>query len=233
MDVTDFIALLVSRNITFTREAGGIAIDAGNSHVYLSSLTALPSDVQFNNHSHVYLGSLTALPSDVQFNNHSHVYLGSLTNEDQTYRGKQIKLRIIDGYTMLIGASHIKGDVTITRTQYFGGEKMAPKRCYIASQGEHNAHGETMQESMLDLRFKIAQVDFESTELVKAIKDRGAIRWHEFRLLTGACAEGLREGLRELGFAPDLEEMPLADALKMVRGRYGDSQMLELFGEAA
>jgi hypothetical protein len=134
---------------------------------------------------------------------------------------------------MLIGSSRTKGDITITRAKYFRGSKAEQLRCIIASQGEYHAHGDTAEAALLDLRFKVAQVNFDPAELVEAIKARGSIQWHEFRLLTGACAEGLREGLKGLGYAPDLAEMPLADALRMVRGHFGDSRMLALFGDVA
>ena len=206
-------------NVTFS--------NGGN--VYLSRLTTLPEGVTFSNGGGVDLRNLTTLPENVTFSNGGYVDLGSLTTEIQVYQGKKIILRNIDGYTMLIGSIRKKGDITIARARYLRGSKAPVKRCYIASQGEHNSHGDTAQEALLDLRFKVAQVDYDPAELVDEIKARGAIRWHEFRLLTGACAEGLREGLKGLGYAPDLEEMPLPVALKMVRGNYGDARMAELF----
>ena len=250
MTTHDFIAILKSHCIAFTNEAGAITItpsNGGNVHlgslttlpenvtfsngggVYLSSLTTLPEGVTFSNGGYVDLSSLTTLPEGVTFSNGGGVDLGSLTTEIQVYQGKKIILRNIDGYTMLIGSIRKKGDITIARARYLRGSKAPVKRCYIASQGEHNSHGDTAQEALLDLRFKVAQVDYDPAELVDEIKARGAIRWHEFRLLTGACAEGLREGLKGLGYAPDLEEMPLPVALEMVRGNYGDARMAELF----
>ena len=210
MTAHDFIAILKLHCIAFTNEAGAITITPSNG-------------------GYVHLGSLTTLPENVTFSNGGSVYLRSLTTEIQVYQGKKIILRNIDGYTMLIGSIRKKGDITIARARYLRGSKAPVKRCYIASQGEHNSHGDTAQEALLDLRFKVAQVDYDPAELVDEIKARGAIRWHEFRLLTGACAEGLREGLKGLGYAPDLEEMPLPVALEMVRGNYGDARMAELF----
>ena len=44
----------------------------------------------------VYLTSLTALPKGVKFENHGHVYLPSLTGE-HTYRGEPREFRYVDG----------------------------------------------------------------------------------------------------------------------------------------
>jgi hypothetical protein len=64
--------------------------------VYLTSLTALPEGVRFENNGSVYLTSLTALPKGVKFENHGHVYLPSLTGE-HTYRGEPREFRYVDG----------------------------------------------------------------------------------------------------------------------------------------
>lgn len=55
--------------------------------------------------------------------------------------------------------------------------------------------------------------------------------FNDYRLLTGACESGLAEGLREVGM-DGAEEMSLADALKLSRGKYGGARFAELMGEA-
>jgi hypothetical protein len=201
-----------------------------HGYVYLRSLTSLPKDVQFNNHGYVYLNNLTSLPKDVQFNNHGYVYLNNLTSERQTYRGREVTLRQIDGYTMLIGKTKTVGEFTISKARYFGGgdiDKLKP--CVIASNGTLHAHGETAETAMRDLRFKIAQVNFDADELIASIRAAGKITFNEFRLLTGACESGLRHGLASLGLDENTESLPLADAMRLVAGKYGAERMREAF----
>ena len=58
----------------------GVLIVIHKGPVYLSSLTSLPENVQFNNKGSVALDNLTSLPDNIQFNNNGYVYLSSLTS---------------------------------------------------------------------------------------------------------------------------------------------------------
>ena len=192
-------------------------------YVYLPSLTSLPEGVEFRNGGYVSLPKLSSLPEGVEFRNEAYVYLSSLTKETQPYRGKTIRLRTVDGYTMLIERERQVGDYLVSRARYFGGgdlDELEP--CFVASNGEYHAHGKTAGEAIRDVRFKVLQATTDVDELVSEIKDRDRITFEEFRLLTGACDEGLRHGLQQAGINPDTEEMPLSDALAAAHGPYGE-----------
>ena len=191
--------------------------------VSLTSLTTLPDGTEFHNTGHVYLDSLTTLPAGTEFYNRGDVWLCSLTEETQSYRGKNIRLRQVDGLTMLIERERKIGDYLISRARYFGGgdlDTLTP--CFIASNGEYSAHGKTAEAAIRDVRFKALQATANVDELVDEIKARARITFNEFRLLTGACDEGLRHGLQQAGINPDTEEMPLSAALAAAHGPYGE-----------
>ena len=94
--------------------------------------------------------------------------------------------------------------------------------------GEFTAHGDHLETAIRDVRFKFMQSDFDPEELVASIKSCGTITFNEYRLLTGACESGLRHGLAEAGHG-GVEEMPLSDALRLSRGKYGGEKLAELF----
>ena len=180
----------------------------------------------------VNLSFLTSLPDGTKFENRGGVHLSNLTSPFQTYLGKQITLRTIDSYTMLCGRTKAIGDVSIMTARYFGGGDIAKlKRCYVASQGDVYAHGETAETAMRDLRFKIAQVNFDASDLIAKVKKAKKITFNEFRLLTGACESGLQHGLQQLGLDANTEELQLDRALKLVRGQFGEHKMMEAFGK--
>ena len=186
------------------------------SNVYLESLTSLPDNVQFNNGGFVDLHSLTSLPNNVQFNNGSNVYLESITNEPLYYKGKHRTFRNVDGYTMLMGKSRNIGDTIVHNARYFGGGEIADlRKCYIAEQNGTYAHGATIAEAQTDLRFKIAQVHYDKSDLIEKIRSEKRISFVDFRLLTGACSDGLREGLKLHGYASDLEYMSLDELMAL------------------
>ena len=199
---------------------------SNDGHVYLNrltTLTTLPEGATFSNDGYVDLPSLTTLPDGTTFSNDGHVYLDSLTNEQQTYRGQTIRLKIIDGYTMLILSERTMGDNTIYHAACFGGGDLDKlKRCYVASNGEYHAHGRTVELALRDLRFKVAERDFDEDEIVAEIKARGTVLIEDFRLITGACEEGTRRGMQDAGLDPDANELPLPVVLGAAFGSYGE-----------
>lgn len=204
-----FAAVLDARGIKYTRDGASFAVPGGS----------------------LDLGSLTALPEGVSLSAGGSLDLSSLTAEEQTYQGRKIRLRTIDYTTMRLISRRKVADVTLWSAQYFKGHLDTDQRCYVAQDGETYAHGKTPEQALRDLRFKIAVRDFDVDDLVAEIKARGTVGFNDYRLLTGACEDGLREGLRERGLSPDLEEMPLADALRLSAGAYGGDRFAELMGE--
>jgi hypothetical protein len=186
--------------------------------VYLPALTTLPEDTTFINSSYVDLGALTTLPDGITFNNGGTVYLGGLTDEYQNYRGQSIRLKNVDGYTMLILSEH----AGIYRAAYFaGGDLSGLKRCYVAKIGDYYAHGDTAENAVRDATYKHKR-NLDQSQLVAVIKARGTVGFDDFRLITGACESGLRHGMREAGLDPDAVELPLETVLGAVFGSFGD-----------
>lgn len=217
-----FIELLKQNNIDYVETPAGIEVRGGS--VDLPSPTILPDGVTFSNGGYVYLRGLTTLPDGVTFSNGGGVYLCSLTSEEQLYQGKTIRLRTIDGFTMLINSERQVGEYTVMSCHYFaGGDLDKLKPCYVATDGTHNAHGDTIEQAIRDLRFKIAQVDYDVDDLVSQIKERGTVTFNDFRLLTGACEAGLMHGLEEAGLSPDTEELTIEEALRAAHGPYGEA----------
>lgn len=185
------------------------------SFVDLRSLTSLPDNVQFNNKGSVYLDSLTSLPHNVQFNNEGFVFFYKL-NGGHNYRGKLCTFRKIDGYIMLMGNSRKVGDTLVHSARYFGGGEIADlPKCFIAEQNGTYAHGSTIKEAQADLRFKFAQVNYDKSDLIEKIRSEKRISFNDFRLLTGACSDGLRQGLGLHGYTSDLEYMPLEELMSL------------------
>jgi hypothetical protein len=209
----------------------GVALSAGGA-LNLQSLTALPDGISLSAGRWIDLSSVTTLPEGVALSARRALYLWSLQSEHQVYQGRSIRLRMIDGYAMrLISSRPLPDGATLWRAQYFLGHLDTDPRCYIAQRGDLYAHGDTAEQAVRDLRFKEASANLDTYEVVATIKARGTVTFNDYRLLTGACESGLREGLRSLGVDPDFPEMPLADALRLSRGQYGGDRFAELMGE--
>ncbi len=61
------------------KELGYELIINHKGSVFLTLLTSLPDNIQFNNGGNIYLDSLISLPENIQFNNRGNVWLDSLT----------------------------------------------------------------------------------------------------------------------------------------------------------
>lgn len=162
------------------------------------------------------------------------MYLPSLIGETQQYRGQTVRLRTVDGYTMLVLSERQHGDATIQHCRYFGGGDLdALKPCFVATQSEYNSHGETVEKALRDLRFKMMERDFDEDELVSEIKARGTVMIEDFRLVTGACEEGLRHGMGQAGLDRDADELPLDTVISSAFGPYGERFKKLFQGEKA
>ena len=200
----------------------GNRVEVTSGYVYLGSLTTLPEGVTFSNGGAVYLPSLTTLPEGVTFSNGGYVYLPSLPAGEYVYGGTTIRLECVDGYTMLILSERQIGEYSVSSARYFGGGEIKNlKDCYIARGGGYTAHGGTVAAAIRDCRFKAMQAGFDIRELVEEIKQRGTVEFNDFRLLTGACAEGLRHGMEECGLDPNAESLPLDVVMAKAHGSFG------------
>lgn len=202
-----------------------------NGSLDLSSLMTLPYNVTLSAGNLLYLPSLTEFPADVTLSAGGSIYLSGLRSEVQEYGGQTIRLRTIDDICTRLISSRRVGGVTVWSGQYFRGHLDTDPRCYVACEGEFSAHGASVKQAMRDLRFKIAQVNFDASELVETIKRRGTVRFEDYRLLTGACSEGLEMGMRERGLDPLADAVPLADVLRLCADGYGGQQFISLFAK--
>jgi len=208
----------------------GVSLTAGGG-LDLGGLTALPEGISLAAGRGLDLRNLTALPEDVSLSASVWLNLSNLDSEIQSYKGVTIRLRMIDGYCMRLISSREIGEVTLWSAQYFRGHLETDPRCYVAQQGETYAHGETAERALRDLRFKLAQADFDCDDLVETIKQRGTVTFNDYRLITGACEMGLRQGLRERGIDPETDELPLDHVLDLCRDGYGGERFRSLFAE--
>ena len=172
---------------------------------------------------HLYLGSLTTLPEGVTLS--ATQVLGSLRQE---WRGQS--LRPIDGIVMtMVGDEHRVGAANVRTARYFGCAEGAA--VYVAEVAGHTAHGETAREAIEDATAKAGPANVE--QVVAAIKSSGAITRAQYRALTGACREGVRQWCRSHGVGDDVEAMPIADVLRNTSGYYGGERLAALLREVA
>jgi hypothetical protein len=248
MTIKQFIKYLTERNIphkvagkTVTVLGGSVYLSSlttlpegikfeNQGYVDLSSLTTLPEGIKFENQGYVDLSSLTTLPEGIKFENQGSVDLSSLTSEKQNYLGKERVLRHIDGFTMLITSTRNQGDVTISNARYFGGGDIDKlRKCFVAQSGNFSAHGDTLKSAIEDVKYKL-QEQAGKSEAIERIKTSKIVTVNDFRIITGACREGMRQHLSQRNINMDeVESLTLDDAIKAMSGSsFGDQFIRDL-----
>ena len=250
MQNSDFIDLLTQKTYAYKLNNGTVVVQhKGNVHlgslttlpegvsfenkgnVRLGSLTTLPEGTSFENKGHVYLSSLTTLPEGTSFENKGNVFLDSLTGKHK-YLGKSLEFQYIDGFTMVMGASKTNGDYEVVSARYFsGGPLRDMKKCYIAKSNGLYAHGKTIKAAIDDLQYKIAD-NADKAEIAADIRKSGRVTVVQFRALTGACRDGIRQHLEPLGINIDkTDSLSLPDAIKAMAGTSYGSDFKSILGD--
>jgi len=225
---------------SLTELAAGVTITSGGT-LFLGRLTTLPEGVKLAAGGGLDLSSLTELAAGAKLTAGGSLELGNLTKLpagvtlsakevdgylNQTWQGRT--LRSIDGIVMvLIGTEHRVGAATVQASRYFGRPDDSAL-VYVATVGEHTAHGATVEDAVEDATLKAGLID--PTEIIAEIKATGSVTRGQYRAITGACREGVRQWCASQGVADETESLPLAAVLSMTAGQYGGDRLVELLG---
>jgi len=148
-----------------------------------------------------------------------------------TIRGQDLEFEYIDGFTNIIDSRRTQGEFEIIKVRYFGGGNLADlRKCFIARRGELYAHGETIKDAVDDVNFKFLQIDFNASSLVDDIKTRQNVTINDYRLLTGACLNGVHQFLRSHCIDYENQEsIPLEQVISLTANAFGGERIAELF----
>lgn len=80
MTKEEFIEELDKKGYSYEIEGDKVVVNGGDGlgHIYLDTLTTIPSGVEFRNKGYIILNALTSIPSGVEFNNPSEISLTEL-----------------------------------------------------------------------------------------------------------------------------------------------------------
>ena len=126
----------------------------------------------------------------------------------------------IDGFISKIVSTKKKGDFTI---------HIDSNGIFIVQKGKFNSHGKDLKTAIDDCNFKFIQENFtdeEKSKIVKKIKENNVVTKNDYRLLTGACSEGVEMFKKDN--AIDSDHINLYDLKKIIGNSYGSSEFLEL-----
>ena len=120
-----------------------------------------------------------------------------------------------DGICLKLVSSKTQGHVTVYECKDFSN-----KISYVARSGDKFSHGETIEKSISDLRYKISSRDasrFSSWEIddIKSIEEL----IEAYRVITGACEAGVKMFLESKDLSDD--KMSVLEAITLTKNQYG------------
>ena len=179
--------------------------------MYLRSLTSIPEGFNPTVGGDLDLRSLTSIPEGFNPTVGGNLYLGGLTSIPEGFNptvGGDLDL----GYGLTANTKHSKKQILPNRLLFWQNGKYvcadgiitevvnkkgnvykvkkihSDKEFYLVTNGEINAHGETLQQAKDDFRFKLV-ADKLKTEPITADT---IITKQYYRLVTGACEFGVQ-----------------------------------------
>ena len=120
-----------------------------------------------------------------------------------------------DGICLKLVSSKTQGNVDVYKCEDFNNEIS-----YVARSGDKFSHGETIEKSISDLRYKISSRDtsrFSSWEIddIKPIEEL----IEAYRVVTGACEAGVKMFLENKNLSSD--KMSVQEAIALTENQYG------------
>jgi len=128
-----------------------------------------------------------------------------------------------DGICLKLVSSKTQGHVTVYECKDFSN-----KISYVARSGDKFSHGETIEKSISDLRYKISSRDasrFSSWEIddIKPIEEL----IEAYRVVTGACEAGVKMFLENKNLSDD--KMSVREAITLTKNQHGHESFKNFF----
>ena len=128
-----------------------------------------------------------------------------------------------DGICLKLVSSKTQGHVTVYECKDFSN-----KISYVARNGDKFSHGETIEKSISDLRYKISSRDasrFSSWEIddIKSIEEL----IEAYRVITGACETGVKMFLESKDISDD--KMSVQEAITLTKNQHGHESFKNFF----
>ena len=133
---------------------------------------------------------------------------------------------VADDIRQKLVSSKTFGQVTVYETT----DLFRGKNDFVARNGEKFAHGETIEEAIADLRYKISDRDTSAYErwTLETLATQDEMI-EAYRKTTGACSEGVKMFMKEIGQIP--KSLSVSNVIELTNGRYGSEIFADFFAK--
>ena len=185
-----------------------------------TQITALPDNLTVGGYLNLRGTQITALPDNLTVGGGLDLNAGKYS-----FKGVFYDVKNIDGVATILGKpKKLDETTTVYAAHYFHVDDRRRRACYVANIGENFAHGQSLNEALEDCRFKTLET-MDKDDLRDSIRAAGVVTVNDFRVVTGACRDGMRQHLAAYDVDIDkVSSLPLDQALNLMAGSsFGNS----------
>jgi hypothetical protein len=222
------VSLTVGGNLdlhSLTSIPEGVTLTVGRN-LLLNSLTSIPKGATLTVGGGLYLNSLTSIPEGVTLTVGGKLYLKDKTTKTENKPSNPLTWQ--DG--KYIRADGILSEVVNRRGNVYR-VRIVGKRdvTYLVTNGNEWSHGKTLQEARSDLVYKISD---RNPDQFKNLTKKSKLTFQQavqcYRVITGACAQGVRNFVEQNGLQ-NIKSITVGDILKKTKGQYGHERFCKFF----
>ena len=162
-------------------------------------------------------------------------YLG-LDSGTYLFGGRRWVVENVDGLPTVLGRKKTIGDINVFKAAYFHVDAARRRPVFVAINGDHSAHGETVKEALEaldDVMYKTLKT-LATDDLRVKIKQSGYVTVADFRAVTGACRSGINHFLVSAGVnTEEVEKLPLQTAFEVMKGNAFGDRFIDFMGSSA
>ena len=159
-------------------------------------------------------------------------YLG-LDSGTYLFGGRRWVVENVDGLPTVLGRKKTIGDINVFKAAYFHVDAARRRPVFVAINGDHSAHGETIKEALDDVMYKTLKT-LATDDLRVKIKQSGYVTVADFRAVTGACRSGINHFLVSAGVnTEEVEKLPLQTAFEVMKGNAFGDRFIDFMGSSA
>jgi hypothetical protein len=220
-EVTGYLYINSSAKLDALTSVGGDLSIYSSAKLDAPALTSVGGYLYIN--SSAKLDALTSVGGDLS------IYSGAKLTAGELYTDGYDKFTILDGIPCVVLSTKKQGGVSILmcRRAQVKNHKVIGDKFYVARQGEHNAHGETIAEAVRELAFKTGDRDIEQFRNMPRTTRKTPKEWaFVYRMVTGACQFGTKDFMARQGKLK--KSYTLTEILAKTEGAWGHETFAEV-----
>jgi hypothetical protein len=216
-------------NISAKLDAPALTSVGGYLYIHSSANLDAPALTSVGGDLSIYSSAKLDAPALTSVGGYLYIHSSAKLTAGKLYMGGYDKFTILDGIPCVVLSTKKQNGVSVLmcRRAQVKNHKVIGDKFYVARQGEHNAHGETIAEAVRELAFKTGDRDIEQFRNMPRTTRKTPKEWaFVYRMVTGACQFGTKDFMARQGKLK--KSYTLTEILAKTEGAWGHETFAEV-----